>query len=165
MSNLRTTYGRFRLSRPILTHHEQAKELLLFIAANRTPLFSGVGVVFYKRLGSLPHVSLGTPKLASPQLPISGTAGIASTLVSISDATSPWHDGFHLIDTETWSLTHISQFLSPVLPENDSEIGDYRPNGARHMTAFLVSNLPEIACVGLLTHTGELCIFEHGRKI
>jgi len=148
-----------------LTHQEQAKELLLLVAANRTSQFSGVGVVFYKSLGLLPHISLGTPKLACLQLPISGTKGIASALVSVSDALSPWHDGFHLIDAKTWSLTHVSQFLSPVLPKNDSEIDDDRPNGARHMTAFLVSKLPEIASVGLLTHTGELCIFECGRKV
>lgn len=150
---------------PILTHQEQAKELLLFVAANRTPLFSGVGVVFYKCLRLLPHISLGSPKLACPQLPISGTERIASALVLISDASSPWHDGFHLVDAETWSLTHVSQFLSPVLPKSDSAIGDNRPNGARHMTAYLVSKLPEIACVGLLTHAGELCIFECGRKV
>lgn len=69
------------------------------------------------------------PKLACPQLPISGTEGLH---LYWYQSLTPHHrgDGFHLVDAETWSLTHISQFLSPVLPKNDSEISDDRPNGA-----------------------------------
>lgn len=73
-----------------------------------------------------------------------------------------WHDGFHLVNSEKMSLTHLSQYLSPSLPTNNEGLGAPRPTGARHMTALLASNLEGIDCVGLLTHGGEISIFERG---
>lgn len=136
--------------------------MLKFVSAGRPPAFSGLGVVFYQSLDSLPRLSLGGSETPLPQLPISGIGKIADTLAGISDYKSPWHDGFHLVDVSSWTLTQLSQFLSPPLPDHEREIGVPRPAGARHMTALLVSRIPGIVCVGLLTQAGEINLFENG---
>ena len=96
-------------------------------------------------------------------LPVQGTDAIASTLANISSASSPWHDGFHLVDFTGPALTHISQYLAPPVGTRGTEVlGIQRPTGARHMTALLVSQLEGVACVGLLPRHAEPTVFERG---
>ncbi|CAL62329.1 Hypothetical protein HEAR2193 [Herminiimonas arsenicoxydans] len=144
---------------------EQACELLRLVSTKRPNKFSGVGVVFYKELDLLPRVWLGNPETPLPHLPVFGLEKIAVTLAAIADYENPWHDGFHLVDGSSWALTHVSQFISPPLPDDERKIAEPRPTGARHMTALLASQIPSIFCVGLLTQAGEVCLFENGRQI
>lgn len=140
-----------------------AFELLEQIAGCRPADCCGLGVVFYHHLEALPRLGLGDQD-HQPVLPVSGLVAIASTLASISSASSLWHDGFHLVNNLGGpELTHVSQYLSPPIALRcAADIGCSRPTGARHMTALLVSQLEGIACVGLLTNQGEATIFERG---
>jgi hypothetical protein len=144
---------------------EQVAKLLKLVADNRSPNFSGLGVVFYHELNLLPRLSLGSPEQSLPSLPVSGIEQIANTLITIADNTSPWHDGFHLVDTTSWTLTHVSQFLSPTLPTDEREIGLPRPTGARNMTALLVSKIESVDCVGLLNQAKDVYVFQAGHQI
>jgi hypothetical protein len=142
-----------------------AYQLLKIVSDKSSHTFSGLGVVFYRELDLLPRLSLGNSETPLPNLPIEGIEPIADALATISDYKNPWHDGFHLIDVEFWTLTHVSQFLSPTLPADEREIGLPRPAGARNMTALLVSKIKSIECVGLLTHSKEICVFQNGHQI
>lgn len=108
-------------------------------------------------------LSLGDQRSCNLPLPIGGAEAIASTLSVISGASSPWHDGFHLVEFTGPALTHVSQYLAPPVGTRGAEVwGSQRPTGARHMTALLVSQLKGVACVGLLPSHAEPTVFERG---
>ena len=136
--------------------------LLKLINANRKQQFTGVGIVFYNDLQFLPVAELGSTATPKPPLPVSQIDTIARTLAVLSDLQSPWHDGFHLINSDSQALTHISQFLAPPLdhlPDNKSP----RPFGARLMTAMLSSMVIGIDCIGVLNMSGDIIIYKNGK--
>lgn len=136
--------------------------LLKLINATKKKQFTGVGIVFYNDLQFLPIAALGSITTPKPHLPISQIDTIARTLTVLSDLQSPWHDGFHLINSDSQALTHISQFLAPPLdhlPDNKSS----RPSGARLMTAMLSSMVIGIDCIGVLNTSGEIIIYQDGK--
>ena len=121
--------------------------------------FSGIGLVFYEDLAYLPHLQLTDGYVDSdPRRLVEVDLAIA--LSSISVMSSPLHDGFHFVDVRRWQLTHLSQFISPPIPSDATQ--RFHGNGARLMAALLTSLLPGIACVGLVTHGGEIHLFSHG---
>lgn len=128
----------------------------------RSESFSGVGLVFYSHLKELPSTPLGHRTAMKPDLPTSGFEAIACMLAKVSDHESPWHDGFHMIDMKSRSLTHLSQFLAPPL-EDLAQPPEDRPNGARQMTALLTSLIPGITYVGVLSTGDEIVVYENGK--
>ena len=142
-----------------------ARALLKAISERKTKAFSGVGVVFYSDLQTIAHIEMGHPTAFRPLLPILGLDEVSSVLAGAADHSSPWHDGFHLIESSGLALTHLSHFISPPLEFFRSVPLNKRPSGARHMTATIVSTISGIDCVGLLTAEDELTIFENGLSI
>ena len=137
--------------------------LLEQVAKQRLADFCGLGVVFYRQLDSIPMLALGDQARCDLTLPVQGTGAIASTLANISSASSPWHDGFHLVELTGPALTHVSQYLAPpVSTHGTAVLESQRPTGARHMTALLVSQLKGVACVGLLPRHAEPTVLERG---
>jgi hypothetical protein len=138
--------------------------LLVAVAQRRAANFSGLGLIFYENLAELPHMQLTGPDDRPISLPIHGMEPIAEILSSISATSSPWHDGFHLIDIENGSLTHLSQFISPpMIPRSDTaEIK--LPLGARQAAALLSSLISGVACAGLISVTGDVTIYRNGRS-
>ncbi|MGE4069827.1 MAG: hypothetical protein AB7E72_01475 [Lysobacterales bacterium] len=144
-----------------MTPDRLCAEILQLVHVRKTDNFSGLGLVFYRQLSALPHAALGPHSSSRPQLPVCGAEAIAEVLAEIADQNSPWHDGFHLIDIQTESLTHLSQFLSPDV-RYSVDIGSERPNGARQMAALLASRTDGIVEVGLITPSGEISFFTNG---
>ncbi|PYD04900.1 hypothetical protein DND90_13105 [Pseudomonas syringae pv. maculicola] len=130
----------------------------------KSELFSGVGLVFYAHLEELPSVPLGHSNAMKPDLPILGAEAISRILVKVSDHTSPWHDGFHMIDVKAQSLTHLSQFLAPPL-KGLAQLPEDLPSGARQMTALLTSLIPGIAYVGVLSMGDEVVVYRNGSPL
>jgi len=139
-----------------------AIEVLRELKRLRTPGFAGIGVVFYKPPLKLPIAPLGRSGTTKPPLPIHGVHEIATTLASVSDRASPWHDGFHLVDAQSLALTHIAQFIAPPLDHVPEIAADDQPAGARQMTALLTSRLPCVISVALLSATGEASFYSDG---
>lgn len=133
-----------------------ARQLLAAIAAKRASDFTGIGVVFYVDLRSLPHLQL-TNDLIAPEASRFDCVDLASLLASISTQSCLLHDGFHFVNAQDWKLTHLSQFISPPIPRDASE--KFQGTGARLMAAVLASVLPGIASVGLVSHTGDVHLF------
>lgn len=127
----------------------------------RPKSFSGVGLVFYFHLEGLPSTPLGSRAATTPDLPVFGLEEIARVLASVSDHASPWHDGFHMIDMRSETLTYLSQYLAPSL-RNLSKLPEGRPHGARQLTALLSSTIPGIAYVGVLSAGEEIIVYENG---
>lgn len=138
--------------------------LLQQIKRLRSESFSGIGLVFYYHLEELPTVPLGRWNAMKPDLPIFGVESISRILAKVSDRASPWHDGFHMIDMQSQSLTHLSQFVAPPLNWL-AQLPEDRPSGARQMTALLTSVIPGITYVGVLSMGGEVIVYENGQAL
>lgn len=143
-------------------HVAEIHELLEQIQSHATHAFSGVGLIFYSRLDDLPVVALGDQALFSPRLPVADRSLLAPLLADISSLSSPWHDGFHLIDSNSFTLTHISQFLSP--PVEYLQVSNSRalPVGARHMTAMACSRIATVSHAALLSSKNGAAVFHRG---
>jgi len=138
---------------------DKALHLLRAIADHKSDDFSGVGVVFYDDIAALPHLQL-TNETENPCSMLFSDWNLATTLAAISTMRSPLHDGFHFIETRSWRLSHISQFISPPIPIDAAQ--RFHGSGARLMAAVLASLLPGITCVGLISHSGETYLFHSG---
>lgn len=122
------------------------------------PDFSGIGIVLYVPPLTLPTISLRSVDKSVVCLPIASD-GIASSLASISGKSSPWHDGFHLVDSRMFSLTHIAQFVAPPLGTNQVKL---QFGGARHMTALLASQVAGVTSTAVLATDGRASVYEAG---
>lgn len=121
--------------------------------------FAGLGLVFYTGRAALPVHPLVHSECES-RLPTKSLQESMQLLAIISRSTSDCHDGFHLIDVETLSITDVSQFLSPPIPSMPLTVD--RVTGARHMAARLASLLPGVQLTAVYTLRGEATLYEHG---
>jgi len=137
-----------------------AAKLLSHVARRRPDDFTGLGVVFYENLETLPFIGLHVLSEHQIALPVTDLEEIAMQLAAASSASSAWHDGFHFVDGHTRTLTHLAQFLSPPIPVERADAP--LAAGARHMTAMLASKVKGILGVGLLAQDGEVTLFENG---
>jgi hypothetical protein len=83
-------------------------------------------------------------------------------LGELADQSSPFHDGFHLVDANTMTLTHICQYVAPTIPVGLPHWQLEHPVGARYMTALLASLMPCVALAATLSATGEMSVFNRG---
>ena len=139
--------------------------LLGQVQANATHAFSGLGLIFYSSLADLPIVALGDQSLFPRTLPVADRQTLASLLAEISTFSSPWHDGFHLIDANSFALTHISQFLSPPVEFLCQSNSQGLPIGARHMAAMAGSRIASVSYTALLSNKGVPAVFQRGRSL
>lgn len=125
------------------------------LRAEMTADFAGVGLLVYRPPLSLPVLPMvrDTEQLA---LPVAGVKEVAELLQQISQRSSVFHDGFHLVDAETSSVTHVSQFFSPPIPKLACPSVPISNGGARHMAAFIGSFIPEVV-VAAIHSPGENC--------
>jgi hypothetical protein len=139
--------------------------LLQMIQLSSSDSFTGVGLVFYRSLHDLPAFPLGDDSLFEPKLPILGIEKIAQVLASISRLDSPWHDGFHLINADSHSLTHVSQFVTPPASLLPPILKGQMPLGARQMAANAVSRLASVSCAALLNADKKMSVFQDGELL
>lgn len=137
------------------------KKLLLDIFKQQTMQFSGIGLVLYNDLQSLPTTELIHP-YKSLKLPIVDYEMSLEVLLAISESTHPNHDGFHLISNENFALTHISQyFAAPIIETAEPEFR----HGSRYRSAFYGSHLSSIMACGVLSKNFRPTVFIKGEKI
>ena len=139
--------------------------LLDSVRARRTSGFAGLGLIYYRSIRDLPILALGDTSLDTPTLPIGSASAIANALVEVSDRSSSWHDGFHLIDARSGALTHLSQFISPPLDVQLAGLRSFKPSGAREMAAMLASQIEAVESVAVLGSDGEARVFREGALI
>jgi hypothetical protein len=135
------------------------QELIRTLKQRQIVDFSGLGIVFYRDRATLPvHPLVSTDDL--PQLPATGLEACVDLLAEISRRGSPCHDGFVLVRTDTRSITEVSQFLAPPIPETPLRIE--RIGGARHMAARLASLLNGVDAAAVSAPNFDTTLFEHG---
>lgn len=120
--------------------------------------FTGVGLIMYKELNSLPVSELRQIAPEGIALPYVGKDNIVSIIKELNRPESNYHDGFHLI-SEEGVLTHLCQYFSP--PITDSVIVDYT-KGGRFRAAQYGSCIENILAVGIIGHDYGPYIFIKG---
>jgi len=112
----------------------------------------------------LPVVPLGVRLDADPDLPISGTDHVLKALGILATRGSIMHDGFHLLEAKSGDLTHIAQFVSPPLDVAQTNPYAVWPQGARQMTAQLISTLSQVEAAAVISSDGCIHIYKNGRE-
>jgi hypothetical protein len=154
------------ISMTVSAPFELVLELMSEVASLRDQdNFSGLGVIFYKPPIALPVIPLGSVERFPQRLPIGGIKPMAHLLAEISSITSPWHDGFHLVDSDLFAITHVSQFFSPPVDLVLPRIAALAPIGARQMAAILGSMLASVEYVALLNGRAQLSVFQSGKSL
>lgn len=124
--------------------------------------FMGTGIIFYTDLSNLPFTSLNK----NTDKAILENKNFIELIYRLSLKQSPYHDGFHFFNTNLMALTHISQYLAPVIETNNTSALDaIRPCGAREMTAYLTSLTKGIVSVGLVSHMDGIKVYRNGNCI
>ncbi|MGP5359396.1 hypothetical protein ACTXL1_01085 [Psychrobacter celer] len=124
--------------------------------------FMGTGIVFYTDLSNLPFTNLNK----NTDKAILENKNFIELICRLSLKQSPYHDGFHFFNTNLMTLTHISQYLAPVIETNNTSALDaIRPCGAREMTAYLTSLTKGIVSVGLVSHVDGIKVYRNGNCI
>jgi hypothetical protein len=140
-------------------------DLLGAVRELRTQGFAGLGIIYYRSISDLPIMSLAGDSHDAPRLPVLGRSEVARVLAEVSDRSSRWHDGFHLLDASNGSLTHLSQFVSPPLVVGDTDLASLHPRGAREMAAILTSRISSVVAVAVIRTDGEVSVFRAGSAV
>lgn len=137
-------------------------DLLMKVAVNRPADFVGLGVIAYSTTEGLPVFPLGRAVHAQADLPVHGEEQVMNALSSIATRNNPQHDGFHLINGENGDLTHLAQFVSPPLDKACAHLRENLPNGARQMTALLISLMHQVLFAAVVTADGNVQMYIKG---
>ncbi|MEQ5127753.1 hypothetical protein ABN225_13235 [Providencia alcalifaciens] len=132
------------------------------LTTQRPDNFMGLGIILYTTTEGLPVVPLGSRLDSERNLPISNTSNVVNALASLATRESTMHDGFHLIEAKSGDLTHIAQFVSPPLSVALANPSANWPQGARQMTALLISTLPQVEVAAVISAEGSVQLFEDG---
>jgi DNA integrity scanning protein DisA with diadenylate cyclase activity len=138
------------------------EKLLSKLVNTRVSDFSGLGIVFYNPPMNIPAHSMGGLLPSGVHLPNSDFEEIVKCLVESSSYQSDWHDGFHLIDSDAQSLTHMCQFLSPSAQLISPPAEGALPVGSRYFTAKSVSKMSSVLCCAVINSQGLVNIFKDG---
>lgn len=139
---------------------DNLSSLLVKIDRSKPDNFAGIGVILYSELNGLPISPL---KNFNPsfEMPVTSDSEIEKRLLTISEISNDFHDGFHLID-HNFSLTHISlYFAAPIVISPNVEYHF----GSRYRAAFYGSFLPQIIACGVISNAHRPVIFQEGNKI
>jgi hypothetical protein len=118
--------------------------------------FSGIGVIVCDCAEELPIISL------RDDAPITGDS-VANILSDMSQFTSKFHDGFHIIN-ESGKLTHVAQYFSPPVVR-EAIFDKHRLVGGRFVAALFGSKVDGIQMTGIVGVKSGLSIFRNGEEV
>jgi hypothetical protein len=156
------------INRSNLTQNElKILQALFHILQNvwrqKSSSFSGLGVILYTSLDELSVFPL-RDSCENFALPIYGWHDIELTLKEISEKSSIYHDGFHLISTNV-SLTHIAQYFSPPIVKNLVTKHRNELFGCRYLAAQFGSCLKGVMATALVSNSYGCVLFVNGVEV
>lgn len=125
--------------------------------------FSGLGIILYKTLEKIPVFPL-RDSYENLILPVYGLSNIELVLKNVSEKSSVYHDGFHLISANI-SLTHVAQYFSPPIIEN---LAIQRRNelfGCRYRSAQFGSCLSGVIATAVVSNSYGCILFVDGLEV
>lgn len=133
-------------------------EIIDFITKSKSTDFTGLGLIIYKNIGSLPIESMNEKCILENKS--IDTKFIGNKLKNISCKNSTCHDGFHLIN-QNFELTALSYYFSTPISKISKPT---RIKGSRYRTAFYGSLLDDILCTVSISSNFEVFIFINGKE-
>jgi hypothetical protein len=136
---------------------ELVRKLLLTINDRATPGFAGLGIIVSDSPSDLPITSLRLKSQLFPPLPT------VEGLLEISEHTSEYHDGFHVLSSDL-QLQLISQYFSPPIvaltfPQRDQLVG------GRYVAALFGSTLAAVVATGVVSTNYGVVLFVGGKEV
>jgi hypothetical protein len=138
--------------------HEKLKMLLNKIDAAKDNNFEGVGIVISADYSNIPMISLKSMPEDFEKL--NSANPLYVTLLELSKKSSPYHDGFHILN-ENYEIIKLSQFLAPPISISERSIN----YGSRYITALLTSRIPGVIATGVLGKSYSPKVFVNGFEV
>lgn len=135
----------------------QLRALLGDVLNQSGPTFTGVGLIVTDQAGDLPVIHL------RPNAPPVEAGSALNLLIAVSDESSPFHDGFHILSPSFQAISLSQYFSPPILP--GVFIDGSRPVGGRYMAALFGSGLPNVLATGVATRRYGVAVFRDGHEI
>jgi len=136
---------------------EDLHKLLIEIDKHKARTFTGLGLIMYSDIGSLPIASLKNVE-AYLHLPLISYDEVVNFLIKSSRSVNKYHDGFHLLN-KNLELTHVAQYVAPRITKTKIE----NEFGSRYMTAMYSSKTPGIIASGVLSKNYPPTVFRKGK--
>lgn len=137
----------------------QLREGLLRVIEGSSSSFSGTGLVILEEgetIANFPMISLPEIYYKRP---------VFEALKEISLKSSPYHDGFHILDANLNAIQFCA-FLSPAIDEKLlPDVSIFNFSGSRGYTAYFASLIPEVRYTAIASQSGSIRIFARGKEI
>ncbi|WP_155249473.1 hypothetical protein [Rhizobium etli] len=132
-------------------------EIIVSIKKRAPSNFSGTGILMSDDVASLPLFPLRTTP------PLLKTSYTVDALLEISQLSSDYHDGFHVISS-SGVLMRVAQYFSPPIVENIT-IDRTKKFGGRYLAAAFGSALPSVIATGIIGNDLAESIFAGGKDV
>ena len=120
-------------------------------------LFSGIGLLVSCAPDDLPIMSL------RPAFDRSAKRSTVEVLAEVSQSTSEYHDGFHVLSPD-FRVARFSVYFSPPIM-SEVGAGPRHLAGGRYWAARFGSALPAVLVAGVASTRYGVVVFEAGREV
>lgn len=121
--------------------------------------FSGLGVIVWDGVSTLPIL----PMRGEPPEGMHENSTI-DVLLNISHESSPFHDGFHVVDASL-ALLQVSVYFSPTINPVVETPKNGQMFGGRYLAAAFGSCLEGVLCTGVVSRKYGPIVFKQGREV
>ena len=135
---------------------QEFRSVLWQVQAAAENNFSGLGLLICDTPETLPILPL------RPLSSLPSECDLITSLVTISNPDSEYHDGFHIVSSK-WKLSRVSQYFSPPIIDNVI-IDRSKSFGGRYIAALLGSAIPSVQLTGIVSRGFGIAIFEAGAE-
>lgn len=119
--------------------------------------FTGTSVVICHALDGLPYCPM------TEGWPVVAGASLADNLLAMAHGGNPYHDGFHLLSS-SFDFLKVACYLAPRIPDEAPRVS-FAGRGSRFSTAYFMSLLPQVLCVGIVGHRRDVTVFCQGQIV
>lgn len=121
--------------------------------------FTGLGVIVWDGVSTIPI----RPMRSEPPGGILHDSTI-NVLMNISHESSPFHDGFHVVDV-TLALLQVSVYFSPMINSKVETPTTGQMFGGRYLAAAFGSCLEGVLCTGVVSRQYGPIVFKQGKPV
>jgi hypothetical protein len=136
---------------------KRVRQLLIDVRDRSNASFSGVGILVADVPALLPIMPL------RPQAVWRHARSAEEVLTEVSDISSEFHDGFHVL-SRNLDVLLMSQYFSPPLVAG-IVVDPARRVGGRYIAALLGSALPGVIAAGVASATYGVAVFYKGQEV
>ena len=135
------------------------RELQLKVHRQADTSFSGIGVIVWDGVTTIPVTPM---RIERPTW--IGRMATSDIFIKVSKNANPFHDGFHIVDTD-FNLVQMAAYFSPPISEKVPAPAIEKSFGGRYFAAAFGSCLEGVICTGVASRNYGPIIFKNGREV